>query len=121
MISKGSVDNLQSLEENFEASELPTGIRGLNGLVKSVVNSILRPLEIEFPEDTLIQTFSEFKNFLTQQVVKILHPELPPEPKGIGENESEDRPNQAEEAVSFSEMENIIPKPGTKDFNPVVI
>lgn len=106
--SQGPVEGLE--KRDVALSDLPIEIRDLNGLVQSVVNSVFHPLEIEFPEDSLMQTFAEFKNFLTEQVVKLLSPEIIPKLEALPAGEPEDTSGQIEESTSISEIEEPVPQ-----------
>lgn len=64
-------ENFETLENGFEEFELPKAIRNMNKLIQSVINSVFRPLQAELPDDSLIQTLSEFKSFLADQVKEL--------------------------------------------------
>ena len=75
-------ENIENPQFSFDT------LRDFKGLVESVGNSVFRPFEKSFLEDTLLEKFSDFKNLLTQQVLGVFRPELPPEPKAVSADET---------------------------------
>lgn len=79
---QGTSQEAEVFPQNIEAPNLfVDSIRDLNGMVQSAVDSVFRPLKIDFPEDRLLRTFLDLKNFLTKQMVQLLAPNIPPKPE----------------------------------------